>query len=100
MTEIHVKAGAGGEGGTLPSLSAAADVVRAGDTVIVHQGTYRERLRADRTGVTWRVAPGETVVIDGTWNGKTDVGGQRPAMILITAAVSYTHLTLPTNREV
>ncbi len=85
MAEIHVRKGAGGEGSTLPSLSAAADVARAGDTVIVHQGTYRERLRADRTGVTWRVAPGETVVIDGTWNGKTDVGGQRPAMILITA---------------
>ena len=85
MAEIHVHKGGQGEGSTLPSLSAAADVARAGDTVIVHAGTYKERLRADRTGVTWRVAPGEAVVIDGAWNGHTDVGGNRPAMILITA---------------
>ena len=84
MAEIHVRKGAGGEGGTLPSLSAAAAVARAGDTVIVHAGTYG-RLRPP-PGTTWRAAPGAAGVIDGGWNGKADVGGNQPAMIAISAA--------------
>ena len=85
MAEIHVRKGAGGAGSSLPSLSAAAAVARAGDTVIVHEGVYRERLTPPR-GTTWQAAEGETVVIDGGWDGKTDVGGNQAAMIAIAAA--------------
>ena len=69
MTEYRVRQGAGGEGGTLPSLAAAATVAKRGDTVIVEPGVYRERLAADTPGVTWQAA-GPGAVIDGRWDGK------------------------------
>lgn len=83
MTEYRVRAGGQGEGGTLPTLKAAAALVRDGDRVIVEAGVYRERLRAKTPGVTWVGEPG--AVINGGWNGQTDVGGNQPAQVLITA---------------
>ena len=70
MTIYHVRAGGQGEGGTLPSLGAAARLVKSGDSIIVGAGTYRETLRPPG-GTTWQAAEGETVVIDGGWDGKS-----------------------------
>ena len=42
MAEYHVRAGGGGEGGTLPTLAAAGAIARPGDTVVLHEGVYRE----------------------------------------------------------
>jgi hypothetical protein len=52
MAEYIVRAGGQGEGGTLPSLSAAVAVARAGDTVIVYGGVYKERFVPPQ-GTTW-----------------------------------------------
>ena len=68
MTEYHVRAGAGGEGGSLPTLAAAVAVARPGDTIIVHEGTYPGGFRPPQ-GTTWQAAPGERPVIDGGWKG-------------------------------
>ena len=93
MTEYRVRAGGQGEGGTLPTLKAAAALVRDGDRVVVEAGVYRERLRAKTPGVTWVGEPG--AVINGGWNGQTDVGGNQPAQVLITAErVSLDGLTV------
>ena len=82
--EYRVIAGAGGVGSTLPTLRAAAQVARPGDTIIVHEGVYRETLRPG-TGTTWLAAEGERPVIDGGWNGRTDVS-VRPNQVTVNAA--------------
>lgn len=88
MTTWFVKQGSkngdGSEAAPFGTLAAAVQVAGPGDVVVVGAGIYREKLRPP-AGTTWVAAPGETVIIDGGWNGKTDVGGNRPAMILITA---------------
>lgn len=85
MTEYHVRAG-GGEG-FLPTLAAARAKVKSGDTVIVHDGTYKERLQATAPGVVWRAAEGERVVIDGGWNGaKTENGDPGPTLVSVAGA--------------
>ena len=67
MAEYIVRQGGQGEGGTLPTLSAAAAVAKRGDVVIVEPGIYRETLRPPGAGMTWI---GETgAVIDGGWKG-------------------------------
>ncbi len=53
------------------SRAAGGSEVGAGDIVIVHEGTYHERVRIERSGaaghpVVFREASGETAVIDGT----------------------------------
>ena len=55
---------------TWRTVSRAADGVRAGDTVLIAGGTYRETVRLRTTGaadrpVTFKAVPGERVVFDG-----------------------------------
>ena len=56
----------------LLTISAAADLAQAGDTITVHQGVYRERVSPPRGGtsdeqrITYRAAPGEAVAIKGS----------------------------------
>ena len=81
MTEYIVRAGGQGEGGTLPTLSAAAAVAKRGDVVIVEPGIYREILKPG-AGTTWLGQPG--AVIDGGWDRKS-VGTQDGATVQIDA---------------
>ena len=54
------------------TMSAAAQIARPGDTIIVHEGTYRERVNPPRGGtaddkrIVYQAAPGEKVVIKGS----------------------------------
>jgi hypothetical protein len=77
MTTLHVaKDGAdtqdGSEGSPLRTISRAADLAQAGDTVLVHAGEYREWVKPRRGGlsatrrITYQAAPGEHVVIKGS----------------------------------
>jgi len=56
----------------LKTISAAAQVAQPGDTVIVHEGTYRERINPPRGGwsdserIVYRAAKGEAVTIKGS----------------------------------
>jgi hypothetical protein len=95
VAEYIVRQGGQGEGGTLPSLGAAVAVARAGDTVIVHEGVYRERLVPPQ-GTTWRAAPGETPVIDGRWNGQNAPTGEgrRPQVLISKRDVTMTGFTV------
>lgn len=74
--EIHVKGDARGTGdGSVEkpflTLSEAAQVAQPGDTVLVHAGTYRERVDPPRGGtsddqrITYRAVEGEQVTISG-----------------------------------
>lgn len=87
MTEYHVaKSGSDQNPGTADSpfltINHAAQVADAGDTVIVHEGTYREWVRPRRGGrsdtrrITYTAAPGEYVKITGAEQvtGWTDEG--------------------------
>ena len=57
-------------------IQEAANVAQPGDTIVVHTGTYRERVTPPRGGtsetqrITYMAAPGETVYIKGSevWN--------------------------------
>lgn len=54
------------------TISHAAFLAEAGDTIVVHEGTYRERIdpprggSSDRARITYEAAEGETVVIKGS----------------------------------
>ncbi len=54
------------------TISAAAKVAQPGEAIIVHEGTYRERINPPRGGtsdarrITYRAAEGEQVVIKGS----------------------------------
>src|ERR1700733_1349018 len=48
-------------GGTIQS---AVDRANAGDTILIHTGTYRERVKVDKA-LTIAAAPGESVVLTG-----------------------------------
>ncbi|MCL2628161.1 MAG: right-handed parallel beta-helix repeat-containing protein [Oscillospiraceae bacterium] len=56
----------------LLTISAAASIARAGDTIIVHEGEYREWVRPKNPGlsnvrrITYKAADGEKVVIKGS----------------------------------
>lgn len=76
MTEYHVAtSGVDLNPGTVEkpfkSVNHAAQIADAGDTVIVHEGTYREWVRPRRGGrsdtrrITYAAAPGESVRITG-----------------------------------
>ena len=47
------------------SIQSAIDKAKAGDTVLIHAGTYRERVRVDKDGIVVSGAPGEDAVITG-----------------------------------
>jgi hypothetical protein len=95
MAEYIVRQGGQGEGGTLPSLGAAVAVARAGDTVIVYGGVYKERFVPPQ-GTTWRAAPGESPVIDGRWNGQNAPTGEgrRPQVLISKRDVTMTGFTI------
>ena len=67
MQEYHV-----GTGHPLKTISAAAELAQPGDTIIVHEGIYREEINPPRGGIsdaqriTYTAAPGEKVVIKGS----------------------------------
>jgi alpha-N-arabinofuranosidase len=54
------------------TISKAAEVAQPGDVIIVHEGTYRERITPPRGGesdkkrIVYRAVPGEKVVIKGS----------------------------------
>jgi hypothetical protein len=56
----------------LRTINCAAELAQAGDTVVVHEGVYREWVRPRRGGssgsrrITYEAAPGEHVVIKGS----------------------------------
>ncbi len=56
----------------LRTISAAAQLAQGGDVVIVHKGTYRERINPPRGGtsdskrITYKAAEGEKVIIKGS----------------------------------
>lgn len=56
----------------LRTIARAAELAQPGDTVLVHQGEYREWVRPRRGGlsdqrrITYEAAPGEHVVIKGS----------------------------------
>ena len=57
--------------GDFPTISAAADAARAGDTVLIHAGVYEETVRIRSSGdagapITFAAAPGEMVWMDGS----------------------------------
>jgi hypothetical protein len=75
--EIHVSktgrdAGPGTEASPYLTINRAASIAQPGDTVIVHEGTYRERVTPRRGGtsednrIVYRAAPGEDVFIKGS----------------------------------
>ena len=77
MTTLHVAtdgadAADGSAGSPLRTISRAAELARPGDTVLVHEGEYREWVKPRRGGlsaarrITYQAAPGEHVVIKGS----------------------------------
>jgi alpha-N-arabinofuranosidase len=76
-TEYHVSTtGLDGNPGSksqpFKTISAAAQIAKPGDTITVHEGTYRERVNPPRGGtsddkrIVYQAAPGEKVVIKGS----------------------------------
>lgn len=94
MAEYHVKAGGQGEGGTLPTLGAAAALVRPGDTVIIGAGVYREQLRCTVPNVTWQGGGFGPAVIDGGWDGRTNTKQLEHIQVGIGAAATLRGVTI------
>jgi hypothetical protein len=77
MTTLHVATDGddstdGSDGRPLRTISRAAELARPGDTVLVHEGTYREWVKprlgglSDTRRITYQAAPGEHVVVKGS----------------------------------
>src|SRR5215472_9673488 len=77
MTTLHVAmngadSGDGSAGRPFRTINHAAALARPGDTVLVHEGEYREWVRPRRGGlsgarrITYQAAPGEHVAIKGS----------------------------------
>ena len=75
--EIHVHAdlgddlGSGSPDAPLRSIGAAADIARPGDSILVHDGVYRETVSPPRGGtaehpITYAAAPGSRPIITGS----------------------------------
>ncbi len=75
--EFHVAmtgndASEGGPGQPLRTIQAAANLAKPGDTITVHEGSYRERIdpprggEADAKRITYQAAPGAKVSIKGS----------------------------------
>ena len=65
--------------GDYPTIQAAADATRPGDTVVISSGTYAERVRVPNDGtadarITYKAAPGADVKIEGGVVGEEDDG--------------------------
>lgn len=71
-------------GGDFSTIQAAADVVQAGDTVYIREGTYTEQVEVKNSGttgeyITFSSYPGETVELDGSgismggWGGLWEI---------------------------
>src|SRR5262245_30370291 len=62
----------GSENSPFRTINRAASIAQAGDTVLVHEGVYREWVnprhggRSDQRRITYAAAPGEHVVIKGS----------------------------------
>ena len=69
--EYHVSAATGSNSNPGSSdypfltIQKAADVMVAGDVCIIHAGTYREEVTPAADSVTFKSAPGETVLVSG-----------------------------------
>jgi hypothetical protein len=90
MTTLHVAANGaddadGSAGRPFRTINRAAELARPGDTVLVHEGEYREWVQPRRGGlsgtrrITYQAAPGEHVVIKGSepvtgWEREPDGG--------------------------
>jgi alpha-L-arabinofuranosidase len=67
MHEFHV-----GSDHPLKTISAAAELAQPGDTILVHEGVYREEINPPRGGlsdaqrIVYAAAPGEKVVVKGS----------------------------------
>lgn len=77
----------GAEASPLRTIQKAAEVARAGDTVLVHGGVYKGHVLLRLSGepdkpITFRNAPGERPVVDGERQGRIELqseqGWQRP----------------------
>ena len=104
--EIHVaKAGEDGNPGDRArpyrTISKAAGVAQAGDTVTVHAGTYREWVRPAQGGtsepkrITYRAATGEQVLIKGSeritsWKPEGGGSGRRSCRTTSSAGTTRT----------
>src|SRR3954447_17298386 len=62
----------GSQAQPLRTINRAAELAQPGDTVVVHEGVYREWVRPRRGGssdgrrITYEAAPGEHVVVKGS----------------------------------
>ena len=74
-----------GSGGQYKSITEAVNTAQSGDTITISAGTYTENIIVTKSVTIKAASPGSTVVT-----------ASDPSK----DAVSYTHLTLPTNREV
>ena len=64
-------------------VAKACELARAGETVLLRGGIYRETLRPRRDGVIIRAMPGETVIISGAdaiegWGRNSDGSWSAP----------------------
>ncbi len=72
VSKSGINSASGNHAGPYLTINKAAAVAQAGDTVIVHGGTYREWIKPLRGGsdennrITYRSAPGEKVIIKGS----------------------------------
>lgn len=64
--------GSGGSSNPFQTISKAAEMAQPGDTILVHEGTYRERIDPPRGGtsdsmrITYQAVEGDTVIIKGS----------------------------------
>jgi alpha-L-arabinofuranosidase len=64
--------GTGTEASPFQSIGAAAAIAQPGDTVVVHGGVYRERVKpvnggtSDTARITYQAVPGETPIVTGS----------------------------------
>ncbi len=92
MAEIHVRQGAAGAGGSVPTLAAAGALVKAGDTVVIHEGVYAAL--AAPVDTHWKASEGEAVTIDGGWKGKRMADDSGPPAVSLKAGATLEGVTI------